>query len=190
MTEISRATPSSPLYMDTFDKAWDLLKFRIARKVEMPEAMRMKRPEMESDVQGMQDELERRDNNRAGLETKEMTYMKNPDGSPATYREWGPNKVDYIAPELKQPMKNKKGEDIVHQEPGDWASKYPEYHARQMARIGEPVNTYPDHPYDTEPYIAAMKRQEMMDRLQTMNEELERRGKPALDSGDLGVVSE
>lgn len=171
--------------MSTFDKAWDLLKFRIARKVEMPEVMRMKRPEMESDVQGIQDELERRQKNREGMETKEMTYMKNPDGSPATYRT-NPNRINYIAPELKQPMKDKKGEDIVHQEPGEWALKYPEFAARQMARVGEPVSTFSDHPYETQPYIAEMKRQEMMDRLQTMNEELERRGKPALDIGELG----
>jgi len=171
--------------MDTFDKAWDLLKFRIARKVEMPEVMRMKRPEMEYDVQGMRDELERRQKNREGMETREMTYMKNPDGSPATYRT-NPNKVNYIAPELKQPMKDKKGEDVVHREPSEWAKQYPEYHARQMARVGEPVNTYSEYPYDIQPYIMEMKRQEMMERLNAMNEELERRGKPALDSGDLG----
>jgi len=171
--------------MTVFDDAWNLLKFRIARKVEMPEVMRMKRPEMEYDVQGMQDELERRQKNREGMETREMTYMKNPDGSPATYRT-NPNKVNYIAPELKQPMKDKKGEDVVHREPSEWAKQYPEYHARQMARVGEPVNTYSEYPYDIQPYIMEMKRQEMMERLNAMNEELERRGKPALDSGDLG----
>ena len=171
--------------MTVFDDAWNLLKFRIARKVEMPEVMRMKRPEMEYDVQGMRDELERRQKNREGMETREMTYMKNPDGSPATYRT-NPNKVNYIAPELKQPMKDKKGEDVVHREPSEWAKQYPEYHARQMARVGEPVNTYSEYPYDIQPYIMEMKRQEMMERLNAMNEELERRGKPALDSGDLG----
>jgi len=171
--------------MSVFDDAWNLLKFRIARKVEMPEVMRMKRPEMEYDVQGMRDELERRQKNREGMETREMTYMKNPDGSPATYRT-NPNKVNYIAPELKQPMKDKKGEDVVHREPSEWAKQYPEYHARQMARVGEPVNTYSEYPYDIQPYIMEMKRQEMMERLNAMNEELERRGKPALDSGDLG----
>ena len=171
--------------MSVFDDAWMVLKMRIARKVEMPEVMRMKRPEMESDVQGIQDELERRQKNREGMETREMTYMKNPDGSPATYRT-NPNNIDYIAPELKQPMKNKKGEDIVHQEPGDWAAPGSKLYEEYMARVGEPKYTYPDHPYDTEPYIAAMKRQEMMERLNTMNEELQRRGKPALDIGELG----
>ena len=171
--------------MTAFNKAWDLLKFRIARKVEMPKVMRMKRPEMEYDVQGMRDELERRDSNRAGRETREFPTLKNPDGSPATYRT-NPNKENYIAPELTQPMKDKKGEDVVHQEPSEWAKQYPEYYARQMAMVGEPVNTYSEYPYDIQPYIMEMKRQEMMERLNAMNEELERRGKPALDSGDLG----